>query len=290
MAAMNDTVREVIRAREAALTRAERQIAAAILADYPVSALGPITRLAEAASVSTPTVARLVQKLGYKGFAEFQSALREELAAQISSPIAKHERWAGEAPAGHALNRFTESVIGNIRQTLAHIDPASFDRTAALLADTGRQVFVAGGRITHVLAEYLYLHLQVIRPGVRHISAMSSVWPHAVLDMNRGDVLVIYDMRRYQNAVLKLAEIAEARGLVIVLVTDQWRSPVSRHAAETFACRIEVPSAWDSTAVLLLLSETLIAAVQESAWQLTRARMSELEAVFDDTRIFRKFV
>lgn len=285
-----NTVRELLRLRENELTRAERQIAGAILADYPVSGLGPITRLAELAEVSTPTVARMVQKLGFKGYGEFQAALREELAARISDPIAKHDNWAREAPEGHLLNRFTDAVIGNIRQTLGQIDPALFDRTARLLADPERQVFVAGGRITHAVSAYLFLHLQVIRSGVHNIPAMSNAWPHAILDMNAGDVLVIYDIRRYQNAALKLAEIAQARGVEIVLLTDQWRSPVSRYADAIFPCRIEVPSAWDSTTALLLLSEMLIAAVQESCWETARDRMSDLEAIFDETRIFRKFV
>lgn len=285
-----NTVRDLIRAHEDDLTRAERQIAGAILADYPVSGLGPITRLARIADVSTPTVARMVQKLGYGGYGDFQNALREELAARISDPIAKHDSWAREAPKGHVLNRFTDAVIGNIRQSLAEVDPAVFDRTAQMLADPARQVFIAGGRITHAISAYLYLHLQVIRSGIRNIPAMSNAWPHAILDMKQGDVLVVYDIRRYQNSVLKLAEIARERGVEVVLFTDQWRSPVSRHAGAVFPCRVVVPSAWDSTAALLLLSETLIAAVQECCWETARDRMSDLEAIFDETRIFRKFV
>ncbi|GHF57887.1 MurR/RpiR family transcriptional regulator [Seohaeicola zhoushanensis] len=287
---MAETAQERIKAVGGQLTRAERQLADVILENYPMSGLGSITRLAEKAGVSSPTVARMVQKLGFSGFPEFQEALRDELEAQISNPIAKHESWSEAAPQGHILNRFTDAVMSNIRQTLAHADPAEFDAVTALLADSTRAVFVAGGRITHALAEYLHMHLHVIRPRVQLIRTTNNAWPHDLLDLEAGDVVILFDVRRYENTTLKLAEIAAQRGARIVLFTDQWQSPIARHATASFNCRIEAPSAWDSTVAMQLMSETLIAAVQERAWEQTRERMKTLEEIFDATRIFRKFV
>ncbi len=285
-----ETTREILKRAEPSLTRAERQLCATLLHNYPMSGLGSITRLAKKAGVSTPTVVRMVQKLGFSGFPAFQAALRDELEAQISGPIAKHDVWAGQAPEGHLLNRFTDAVIGNIRQTLGQIDPAHFDEVATLLADEGRKLFISGGRITHSLAEYLFLHMQVIRARVSQVPSSSNAWPHAMLDFNKGDVLLIYDVRRYENSALKMAEMAARRGALVVLITDQWQSPVAQHAAFTFNCRITAPSAWDSMVAMMLLSETLVAAVEDATWERTRARMNELEELFDATRIFRKFV
>lgn len=62
------TVSDVIHAHYDALTRSEKRLAESLLGNYPVSGLGSITTIAENAGVSTPTVARMVQKLGYKGY------------------------------------------------------------------------------------------------------------------------------------------------------------------------------------------------------------------------------
>ncbi len=284
------TTREILKAAEPTLTRAERQLCSTILDNYPMSGLGSITRLAKKAGVSTPTVVRMVQKLGFSGFPAFQAALRDELEAQISGPIAKHENWAGQAPQTHLLNRFSEAVLDNIRQTLAQVSPEDFDQAVALLADETRAVFVSGGRITHALSTYFFSHMQVIRPGLAQVPATSNAWPHMVLDMKPGDVLAIYDIRRYENSALQLARIASERGVEIILITDQWQSPVARHARFTFNCRIEAPSGWDSSVAMMLLTETLVAAVEEAGWDRTKARMRELEKLFDATGIFRKFV
>lgn len=271
------------------LTRAERQLAHTILENYPASSLGPLSALARDAGVSGPTVVRMVQKLGFTGYPEFQAELRDELRDQVKNPIAKHDTWAEGAPEGHVLNRFTDAVIDNIRHSLSQIEPAAFDAACALIADPARRINIVGGRLSHTLAEYFYLHLQVIRPGVSNLQSTSNTWPHHLLDTRPGDVFVIFDMRRYENNTLKLAEMAHARGAKIVLFTDQWRSPVHKLSDISFGSRIVVPSAWDSAVMPMLLVETMIAAVQNVGWESTRKRMESLEEMFDETRLFRKF-
>lgn len=285
----NQTISELIQEKLDDLTRAERQLALSILENYPASGLGPLTALAKGANVSVPTVARMVQKLGFKGYPEFQSTLRDELGAIAKGPIAKHETWAEAAPSEHILNRFTEAVIENIRSTLVHIDPDAFDEACNLVADQSRHLYIVGGRITHTLAEYLFLHMQVIRPNLTHVQSTSSTWPHYLLNAQKGDVFVVFDVRRYENNTLKLAEMARERGAKIVLFTDQWRSPVHRLADISLSSRIIVPSAWDSATTTMLLVESMISAVQILNWGKTKDRMEELEEIFDKTKLFRKF-
>lgn len=282
------TVSDVINASFPALTRAEKQLAATLLENYPVSGLGSITTVAENAGVSTPTVARMVQKLGFRGFPDFQSRLHQELEATISNPISKHDRWASNAPGTHILNRFADAVMGNMRSTLAQLDAKDFDNAAAMIADRKRSVYLVGGRITHSIAEYFFTHLQVIRPGITHVAANSSAWPHYVLDMKKGDVLILFDIRRYEQEMETLAKIARERGAEIILFTDQWTSPVAKVARCVFRAHIEAPSAWDSSVVTLFIVEALIEAVQSTNWDETSDRMTSLEGLFNATRLFRK--
>ncbi len=272
------------------LTRAERQLADAILKHYPASALGSITSVAKKAGVSTPTVGRLVQKLGFTGFADFQQQLRSEVETTLSNPIVKHDKWAGSAPDTHILNRFTDAVIDNIKQSLSNINTQTFDDSCQLLADQNRCIYIIGGRITHALADYFFLHMQVIRPNITHIEPTSNVWPHYLLNLKPGDVIVIMDVRRYENNTLKLANIAAEKGAEIILFTDQWVSPIGQLTNKVFSARIVAPSAWDSSVSSLLLIESMIAQVQELIWPQAKQRIEELETMFDDTRLFRKFV
>jgi DNA-binding MurR/RpiR family transcriptional regulator len=142
---MQSTIADLINLHGDALTRAEHQLAAVMLENYPVSGLGTIAELAAKAGVSAPTVVRLVSKIGFKGFAEFQAALRHEVEARISNPITKHDSWAEAAPQAHILNQFTDAVISNIRQSLARIDHTSFDDACRLMSDLDAHLFITGG-------------------------------------------------------------------------------------------------------------------------------------------------
>ena len=272
------------------LTRAERQLANIILENYPVSGLGSITALAENAEVSTPTVARMARKLGFGGFPEMQAQLRSELEATISDPLTKHDKWAADAPDTHILNRFADNVIDNLRNTLKHLNAAEFDRIVELLSDTHHTVAVVGGRLSHTLASYFFTHMQMMRDGVTLIERNSSSWPHYLLSLKEGDVLVMFDMRRYEQDLLRFAEMAKARGVKIILFTDQWGSPAGKAATHQIHSRIEVPSTWDSSVVTMFILEAIISAVQSQSWERSKDRMEELEALFEKTRLFRKFV
>lgn len=272
------------------LTRAERQLANIILENYPVSGLGSITALAENSDVSTPTVARMARKLGFGGFPEMQAQLRTELEATISDPLTKHDKWAQDAPDTHILNRFADNVIDNLRNTLKHLKAAEFDAIVEMLSSTDHAVAVVGGRLSHNLASYFFTHMQMMRDGVTLIERNSSSWPHYLLSLKEGDVLVMFDMRRYEQDLLRFAEMAKARGVRIVLFTDQWGSPAGKAATHQIHSRIEVPSTWDSSVVTMFILEAIISAVQSQSWERSKDRMEELEALFEKTRLFRKFV
>lgn len=284
---MTPAFEDRLRAARPGLTPAETRLVDHMLSHYPVMALGSITALADGAGVSKPTVGRLVRKLGFAGYAAFQKHLRAEVEGMLASPIAKHEKWAGRAPQGHILNRFADQVVDNLHATLRAINPADFDTAAQLLADRNRRVYVLGGRITHALAEYLVTLLRVVRADVMPLSDLSNSWPPALLDMAPGDVLMIIDIRRYENSVLQLAQLARDQGAEVILLTDAWVSPAANLARVILPCHSEAPSAWDSTATLMIVLETLLAAVQGLSWANTEPRLQRLEGLYDRMRLFR---
>ncbi|WP_058274161.1 MurR/RpiR family transcriptional regulator [Ruegeria atlantica] len=270
------------------MTPSERQLVSVLLDDYPMAGLGSITELASAASVSTTTVARMLQKTGFQGYPQFQAALRGEVKEMISGPVAKRDLWQNDLPEEHILNRYSQQTLANQKRTIDEVDPDEFDSFCNLLCDPNRRIFITGGRITGTLAQYLYLHLQMIRPDVRLLPVAAS-WTHDLLDVRKDDVLVALDVRRYENASLLIGQLCHEREAEIVLFTDQWRSPIHRLAKHTFAARIAVPSAWDSMAAILVLMECVIAEVQERLWDSVKERTDELEQAFDRTKLFRKF-
>jgi DNA-binding MurR/RpiR family transcriptional regulator len=282
------SVKDRLHDNAAALTPAERQLTSVLMQDYPVGGLQSITKIADAAGVSTPTVIRLARKLGFDGFPELQAAMRDEASAQFKTPIRKREGWGNTKPGSAAFKAFAEAVFDNLSRTIDRMEPGALDAIATVLADRQRSLFLSGGRITRSNADNFYNHLQIIRPGVTLLSASPNVWPQYILDMNETAVLILFDIRRYERDLDRLAELAKERGAQIVLFTDQWGSPISRLADHVVNAMIEVPSSWDSTLAINLIIEALIAEVQTRVSDSARERIEALEDMFQSTRIFRK--
>jgi len=280
-------VRDILKKKQAELTAAERRLTAVLLQDSMVGGLQSITKLAESAEVSTPTVIRLARKLGFEGYTGLQDAIREEIAARIKQPLAKLEVVENHAPRDHIVSRFVAAAFANINRTLEQLDVGEFDEAAALLSDPERQLHFVGGRITRSNAHYFFNHLQIIRPRVFLLDSSPSVWPQSLLDMDAKSTLVIFDIRRYERELEKLANLAVKQGANVLLFTDQWGSPIERCAAHTFRCAVEVPSSWDSTLAMNMLVESFIAEVQSRSSRSSVERISALERMIGETNIFR---
>ena len=85
------------------------------------------------------------------------------------------------------------------------------------------------------------MHLRQIRTKVDHLPASSEHWPDHILRMRKQDVVILFDFRRYQPDLAKLAAIIrEKRKSSIVLITDKWMSPIARDSDHVVALPIEV--------------------------------------------------
>lgn len=282
------TVSENLLSLSDKFTASERRLLTTLLDDYPIIGLSNMNDLATAAGVSTTTVVRLMNKAGYDGFPHFQAALRKELKAMISDPISKKDAWRAGIPEGHVLSQYSHKALENLKRSVDDLDPSNFDEFCRSLCDMNQSVFVVGGRITGTVAEYFQMHLQMMRKNVRLVRNGGS-WPHTILDLSKGDVVVVFDVRRYENTTLQMAQMCHDKGAKVYLFTDEWRSPVHSIAESTFIHRIVVPSAWDSMLPLMMLAECTIASVQDQLWEVVEERTGELEAMFDKTKLFRKF-
>lgn len=279
---------ELIRIHFNEFKPAERKIANHLLANYPMAGLVSITALSMACKVSTPTVMRTLKRIGYSSFISFQKSLKAELSKTLTDPVAKHGQWVKGIQQEHILGQAAESVVSNLRDTMNQISFETFNRVVELLAQTDRSIHLAGGRITHSFSDYFATHLEVIRKAVFKLPESVGLWPHHLLNLEDKDILIIFDVRRYEADLVNLTELARQKGAVVVLFTDQWLSPIAKQAEYVFPIRIEAPSGWDSGVATLFIVEALITAVEQKLWPQASSRMKELEAAFDFTGRFKE--
>jgi DNA-binding MurR/RpiR family transcriptional regulator len=175
-------------------------------------------------------------------------------------------------------------VIGNLQATVENIAPAEFEAVVALLSDPRRHIHLTGGRFTGALARYAESHFRIVRSHVDFIEGQPVLWRDRMIEIGRKDVVVAFDIRRYQEDVTALCETAARQGATVVLLTDPWLSPIARVARHVLPAHIVAPSNWDSSAGLLLLTEALVAAVTKRLWDSAKPRMEAVERLRGEQR------
>lgn len=260
------------------LTAAEKRAARGLLGSYPTLGLAPVAEFAEQAAISSATVLRFVAQLGYKSYPDFQRALRDEMEQRSKSPLQRSPASTGRsANDAQFLDHFIAQTAANLHETAALVPASEFEAVCARLAETKGNCWLAGGRFTDFLAGYMEAHLRLIRSGVHRLEGRPATRADQLLDVKAGDVAIIFDVRRYDPGLMELAGALAARRAQIVLITDEWMSPVSRFAKLVLPGRTEMGRTWDSNGALLTLVEAVLARTTELAWPSASKRIGAIE-------------
>lgn len=270
------SIQERVRRALPSFTDAERRVADALLGEYPVAGLETVARFARRAGTSGPTILRFVTRLGFASYAAFQEALRDEIHTRLQGPLSRYpSHRTVEEP--DLTQRVADALRRNIERAAGNISPEDFAASVELLCDRDRHVFFLGGRFSWMLASYFHHYLRELRPGARIVRDSSAAWADYLLDVRPGDVLVVFDFRRYQDDVQEFAKGASAQGASVILVTDVWYSPIAAFANHAIACPVGIPSAFDSGVSGLAVVEMLVAGVVDKLGPAAKDRIAALE-------------
>jgi DNA-binding MurR/RpiR family transcriptional regulator len=270
------TVAERIRAVSARLTPAELAVANKLLAKYPMAGLVPIVQLATEAEVSAPTVTRLVSKLGFFGYGDFHNALRAEVQTRMFSPVDVYPGNNNE----HAANSIVvarTAYLDAINSTFLHLEEREVDGAVRVLADPARPVFVLGGRFSHVLAQHLVAYISMLRAGVVQVGRDSGGRMAGIIDVGPRSVVVVYDFRRYQQTSVDWGLAAVSRGAHLIVITDQFLSPLAPRATSLLTCSHVGIGPFDSMTGGFALTEFLFASVARKMGAPARKRLAQFE-------------
>lgn len=279
--AAKDTVAAALHELRGSLPPSEARVARTLLDGYPLAGIGTIADLAERARVSSPTVLRLIARLGFTTFGDFQRALLEEIEDRLATTATSFE--SGTAAVEHDLaGTVLREASDNIGADLRSLVPGELDDVVRHLVDA-RAVVSVGGWMTRSFADLFCDQLQLLRPRCRSLGAAHDVSGSDLLELGRRDVIVAFDARPYTHTspAEQLCAWARRRRVRVVLFTDVWLSPISKQASHVLVSRTSSSSPFDSYAPMLALMEAVLASVASELGENARQRMAECEALSD---------
>jgi DNA-binding MurR/RpiR family transcriptional regulator len=269
-------IKDEIFARMDELSPAEKKVARSLLAEYPSAGLTSAASLAKVAGTSTPTVLRLVARLGAGSYRDFQQHLLDEITNQMNSPANRASHAQAGRSSDDVLGSSVTQRVALIEGLITAVPPREIALAVRRLSSTPRRVVVSGGYFSRHIAQIFALQLDEIIPNVDYAADPLGHDISKYLDLHKDSVVVIFDLRRYEAAARELAAMAREQGVTVIVITDEALSPTARDADIVLPVPVDgLP--FDSFAALLVLVECLVEAVFVQVGDQALHRMTQRE-------------
>ena len=280
-------LRDEIFQRMDELTPAERKVARTLLARYPAAGLESTAALAAAAGTSKPTVLRLLARLGFGSYPDFQERLRAEVTRSMSGSPLSRARGRRTAPSDDSVFlravELRAQLVGRLHDT---VPPAEIERAVSVLAGRPKHIVISGGYFSRLIARLLALQLDQLIPNVDYAEEPLGADVGKYLRAGRDSVAIVFDLRRHELTSKEVVSMAKNCGASVILITDESLSPAADEADIVLPVAIDgVP--FDSFAALLVLTESLVDAVFHGVGEAAIERMADWERSVHIYRAFR---
>jgi len=235
--------------------------------------LSSVRDMAKRLNSDPATVVRIVQRLGFPGFREFQHYLHELSLAYASSADTMKRIPRGPGIPGHV----SDSIDVDLKNLQALKNTLDRKRIAAAAKQfhSARRIVIIAGDLASVLADYLEYHLVLL--GLNAFSATSSgKIVHLTRTLSNRDVVVAISFRRGLRQTVEGAEMARQRGSHCIAVTDTYLSPLTQICHETFLAAIESNSYGASYAAPMALLNAFLGAIGQHRQAQTLRTVKEI--------------
>lgn len=285
---MDDMVKKI---QSMTLSKTDRVIAEYILEHLSTVGFQTSTTLAQDIGVSDTSIIRFIRKLGFKGYADFRQEMNARIARQYSE--AQKELSPGQkyVMTREALNQDSliqdagSSTIENLQKSYAKLDAATISQIADIILSSNRK-YVAAFRGTACCAHYMVSKLVYLTSNVISLTHADASSVEKILDITADDCLILYSFPRYSEIHYILMDIARERGAKIVLITDQFTSPLANKADIVITAHVLGIGFTNSYVVPISLSEMILLAISSREDDTRNQRIQKLDEVIGKHKLY----
>lgn len=255
-------------------SRTYKLIADYILADYKKVSFLSVQKLGEELGVSTASIVRFCQDLGFSGYAEFQREARALV--QGESPAMMEFRSAVSGMEDEPLREILRLNIEILKKTYTETLSGEFNKAVDAI-HAARKVYVIGMRSSYSVAYYLAFMLSQFMDNVELATAGSGDIFDRLCRAEPEDLAIVVSFSRYTRLTVEAADFLRERNVPIIALTDAQSSPIATKAAVTLQARSSRKNY--SFVSAMTIADALTVAVGKKDKDKTLQRIKEKETV-----------
>jgi DNA-binding MurR/RpiR family transcriptional regulator len=267
-------------------SKRQHRVAAFFLENFEDAVFMSIPQLAEAARVSTSTIARFPQLLGYRNFPSFQKDLRQEVKQQLRPPyrLARNES-RGLGKIEKRIRRYCEQHIYDLQKTYEGIKLEDFERGINLIIRS-RWVWVVGMRGSHALAHDFNFKLRQILRKSSLISLGSGDYLDSLVMIRPEDLVVGFSFSRFTRSTVDLVRGGKERGAKTLTFSDRLVSPLTPYSDVNFVVHVKGLTFTNAYVGAFSLINCLLGEVSRRTKRLSVRNLQDLDAQLLKGNIF----
>ncbi len=268
-----------------ALSKGQKRIAGYIIDNYDKAAYMTAAALGAEVGVSESTVVRFAIELGFDGYPELQSKIRDTVRVRLTS-VQRMESANIRMGEAELLDSILLNDAEKIKSTLDTLDRAEFEKAVGLILGA-RNIYIMGMRSSAVLAEFVNYYFGLLFDNVRLIrpAGGSEIFEH-LMKIRSDDVLIAISFPRYTTGIVNAVEYAASTGAKVVAITDSLSSPIVPHAAASLVAKSDMASFVDSLVAPMSLINALIAYIGKKKHSEVTETLGRLETVWKEYNVY----
>lgn len=234
-------------------------------------------------TVSESTVIRWTQKLGYKGYADFQQVVQRKLAEER---LEKAEQKVQEPVADQTfLENLLDAEVLSIVKLKKSINEEELLRVVDKISQANR-VYVTGNFFDYGIAQWFanWLNLALDHTEMMHPS--TGEYYTQLSKLGEGDLVIAFVFPRYTRIVIDTLKDAKAQGADVIVLTDTEKSPALAYADYALTVSVNSTLSIDSYTSVHALLTSIMRFVYVKEQAKVNGNWAKAEAVYKERNLF----
>lgn len=285
---MEDLIKKI---QNMSLSKTDTKIAAYVCDHLDTIGLQTSTAMAEKIGVSDTSVVRFVRKLGFKGYIDFRSAMKERILKKTKqerqglSPMEKYAKSKELLKRDSLISDVSSYTLDNLEKSFFALDSSTLEQVVNILMRSDRK-YIAGFRGTACCAQYMSSKLLFLTPNVMLITHADATAAERLIDITERDCLFLYSFPLHSEITKTLMDIARENKAKIILMTDSPTSPLANKADIVITARVDGLGFTNSYVAPLSLSELIILAVSSRCDETFSERFNRIDTIMKKEKLY----
>ena len=250
------------------------RVVAKYIIDHPADfGLDSIRTTSAKTGVSTFSLVRMAQVLGFETFDDLRAPFRQALVAQRDAASADWLADIGaESEVGAIQAEAAANTLAIVNRSLSQQEPERMERVADLLL-SARAVYLTATRGTYALAYFLNYVGRMALPSMRLIPRHMASPMDELVQAEPGDVMVAITFTPYSRATIDACLYARRKGVKLILITDSEAAAPELDAEEVLVASTLSTHHFGCFTGAMAVVETLIAILVKRAGPAAKERI-----------------